>query len=57
MRLQFEDAEDAANVAEVAIVGATTATSAEFNAMGCAIRKRRDFAGGGIEQRSWDWRL
>ena len=27
------------------------------NNSGLSVRKRRDFAGGGIEQRSWDWRL
>ena len=43
------DAEDAANVVEVAIVGATTVTSAEFNAMGCAIKPRRNLARGGVE--------
>jgi len=47
MRPQFEGVEVkvAANVVEVAIVGATTVTSAEFNAMGCAIRQRRNRAG------------
>ena len=43
------DDEDAANVVEVAIVGATTVTSAEFNAMGCALKPRRGFARGEVE--------